>query len=158
MIDKFETPVKNSFQIILLCILCAYSTFNLVAQDKFYTRGLDNGYGWTASPTVSKLAYTKSESLSRLLIRRKYQTEIQREVSFPLGCDVEIEELLKSNSSSDIDLQTIEKMIDKFYEKKENLVIPVLGAYCCCIKELSGASQEDIEKYRKELLDFSNIR
>jgi hypothetical protein len=157
-IDKFKTPVKNSFQIILIGILCVFSSFSLFAQDKFYTKGLVNGYAWVASPSESMLAYTKGESFSRMLNRRKYQTQIQREVSFPLGCELEIEDLLKSNSSSDIDLQTIETMIDKFYEKKENLVIPVLGAYCCCIKELAGASEEDIEKYRKKLLDYSNMK
>ena len=141
---------------IILTITLSLFALTILAQDKFYTKGLANGYAWTASPTVSMLAYTKGESLSRMLNRRKYQTEIQRDVSFPLGCEAEIEELLKAKSSSTIDLQTIEKMIDKFYEREENLVIPVLGAYCCCIKELTGKSSENIEKYRQELLEFSS--
>ncbi|MFZ1518243.1 MAG: hypothetical protein WAU11_05680 [Ignavibacteriaceae bacterium] len=138
-----------------LTIALSFFTLTTLAQDKFYTKGLANGYAWTAPPSASMLAYSKGESLSGMLNRRKYQTQIQRDVSFPLGCDAKVEELLKSDSSPVIDLQTIEKMIDEFYDNKENLVIPVLGAYCCCIKELSGESFEDIEKYRQELLEFS---
>ncbi|MBK7631488.1 MAG: hypothetical protein IPJ23_12445 [Ignavibacteriales bacterium] len=143
---------------IILTIALFLFALNILAQDKFYTKGLANGYAWTASPTVSMLAYTKGESLSRMLNRRKYQTEIQRDVSFPLGCDSEIEDLLNAKASSTIDLQTIEKLIDKFYEKEENLTIPVLGAYCCCIKELAGKSVKEIEMYRKELLEFSSVK
>ena len=138
---------------IVLTIVLSLFTLTILAQDKFYTRGLVNGFAWTAPPSASMLAYSKGKSLSRMLNRRKYQTEIQRDVSFPLGCEAEIEELLKAKSSSTIDLQTIEKMIDEFYDNQENLAIPVLGAYCCCIKELTGDSTVEIEKYRKKLLD-----
>lgn len=149
---RFENKMKN---FLMLSITFLILTSTLLAQDKYYTRGLANGYAWTAPPSASKLAYAKGKSLYNMLKRRKYQTQIQREVSFPLGCEKEMEELLESDSSSIIDLQTIEKMINKFYDTKENLIIPVLGAYCCCIKELAGESIEDIEKYRQELFEFS---
>ena len=139
----------------ILTIALSFFTLTILAQEKFYTKGLANGFAWTAPPSASMLAYSKGESLSGMLNRRKYQTQIQRDVSFPFGCDAEVEGLLKSNSSPIIDLQTIEKMIDEFYDNKENLVIPILGAYCCCIKKLSGESFEDIEKYRQKLLEFS---
>jgi len=139
-----------------LTIALSFFALTILAQDKFYTKGLANGYAWTAPPSASMLAYSKGESLSGMLNRRKYQTQIQRDVSFPLGCDEEVEGLLKSNSYPIIDLQTIEKMIDEFYDNQENLAIPVLGAYCCCIKELAGESIVDIEKYRLELLEFSS--
>lgn len=139
----------------ILLSFCLMLSLNLIAQDKFYTKGLANGYGWTASPSESMLAYTKGESLSSMLNIRKYQTQDQRDVSFPLGCDDDVEELLESNTAANIDLHTIEKMIGQFYTIEENLIIPVLGAYCCCIKEISGVGSKKLEKYRQELLDFS---
>jgi hypothetical protein len=141
---------------ILLTIVLSLFTLSILAQDKFYTKGLANGFAWTAPPTASMLAYSKGESLSGMLDHRKFQTQIQRDLSFPLGCDAEVEGLLKSKSSPIIDLHTIEKMIDKFYDNQENLVIPVLGAYCCCIKELAEESIVNIEKYRQALLEFSS--
>lgn len=146
-----------AIEILLLITLISTNSFTQI-NDNYYTKGLVNGYAWSASPSASMLAYTKGESLSRMLNIRKYQTQDQRELSFPLGCDDEVEELLRSNTATNIDLQTIEKLIDKFYEKKENLIIPVLGAYCCCIKEISGVSPKELEKFRQELLDFSDAK
>lgn len=134
---RFENKMKNLLMLSVTFLILTVSSF---AQYKYYTRGLANGYAWTAPPSASKFAYAKGESLYNILKRRKYQTQIQRELSFPLGCEMEMEELLESDSSSVIDLETIEKMINKFYDTEENLIIPVLGAYCCCIKELAGKS------------------
>lgn len=143
--------MKMIFTITLFLLVCS-----VFAQDKFYTKGLANGYAWTAPASASKVAYAKGESLSAILNYNKFKTDLQREVSFPLECKDDVDKLLQSNSTSTIELETIEKMIDKFYDNQENLVIPVLGAYCCCIKELTGESFKDIEKYRQELLEFSS--
>ncbi len=55
----------------------------------------------------------------------------------------------------ELDLNLMVKMIDDFYGSKENLVIPIIGAYCYCVKDLAGLSLKDLESYRQELLDFS---
>ena len=149
--------IKNksiSIEILLLITFISTNSFTQI-NDNYYTKGLVNGYAWSASPSASMLAYTKGESLSNMINIRKGLTEIQRNVSFPLGCEDEVEELLKSNTASNIDLQTIEKMIDEFYTSGDNLIIPVLGAYCCSIKELAGVNADEIEAYRKKLLEFS---
>jgi hypothetical protein len=139
-----------------LTIALALFALSILAQDKFYTKGLANGYAWTASPSVSKLAYSKSESLTLMLHDMRVKTEIQRMVSFPLDCKDDIDTLLRSGSSSTIELETIEIMIDEFYEKKENLVIPVVGAYCYNIKKLAGYNSEELTSYIEKLIDFSN--
>lgn len=105
---------------------------------------------------MSPPIYAKEESLLASLVQRNILSNIDSSInkkSFPLDCDPDIKKLLKENKS--IDFKDIVERIDKFYKLKENLIIPVLGAYCCCIKELSGASTEDIEKYRRELLTYS---
>lgn len=139
----------------ILIIVLVLPALTIYAQDKFYTKGLANGFAWTAPPSASMLAYSKGESLSAMLFYKKFKTDIQREVSFPLDCNDDVDKLLESNSSTTIELETIEKMIDEFYKKTENLIIPIIGAYCYCVKDLAGLSMKDLETYRQELLVFS---
>jgi hypothetical protein len=133
--------------------------FSLSAQDKFYTKGLVNGYGWIESNSNNtSFLYSKSESLTEALryrIQMPYQNSMQKNLSFPLDCEDDIITLGKINGSKTIDIDVIVKMIDEFYAKKENLIIPVLGAYCCSVKKLSGVSPEEIEKYRSKLFEYS---
>jgi hypothetical protein len=46
--------------------------------------------------------------------------------------------------------------INRFYRNEENLVIPILLAYCYSIKSFSGMDEGGLETYRQELLKFSN--
>lgn len=142
-------------------VTIALSLFALtiLAQDKFYTKGLANGYAWTAALSVRPPVYAKEESLLASLQQRNILSNIDSSInkrSFPLDCDDDINKLRKENNL--IDFKDVVKRIDMFYTIKENLIIPVLGAYCCCIKELIGISNEDIEKYRKELITFSRSK
>lgn len=148
--------MKNAFQIILICILFVTFEINILAQEKNYTKGLPNGYAWTAPLSTRTPVYAKEESLLASLVQRNYLSNIDSSInkrSFPLDCDNEINNLREENKL--IDFKDLVIQIDKFYTIKENLIIPVLGAYCCCIKELAGLSAEDIEKYRQDLLTFS---
>ena len=145
--------MKTNLTVIFLLFACA-----LFAQDKFYTKGLVNGYAWTDKNSTMALTHSKAESLGAILERRNSLSLPNSDLnksSFPLDCDSDIERLDKLSKSNTIDLDVIVKMIDEFYAKKENLIIPVLGAYCCSVKKLSGVSPEEIEKYRSRLFEYS---
>ena len=45
--------------------------------------------------------------------------------------------------------------IDKFYNDRKILVIPIVFAYCYSIKNFAGVSKEDLKSYRENLLAFS---
>lgn len=120
-----------------LTIALSFFALTILAQDKFYTKGLANGYAWTAPLSVSPPVYAKDESLLASLIQRRYLSNIDSSLnnkSFPLDCDTDIKKLLKENNS--IDFKNIVILIDEFYTIKERLIIPVLGAYCYSIKKL----------------------
>lgn len=141
---------------IILTISLFLFALTIFAQDKIYTKGLPNGYAWTAPSLVSSPIYAKDESLLASLAQRNYLSNIDSSInknSFPLDCDPDINKLLKENKS--IDFKEIVKSIDKFYTIKENLIIPVLGAYCYCIKELAGYSEVNLKSYKEKLLEFS---
>ncbi len=141
---------------IILIIVLSFFALTILPQDKFYTKGLANGFAWTAPPSASKVAYAKGESLSEMLFYKKFKTDIQREVSFPLDCKDDVDKLLESNSSATIELETIEIMIDEFYKSKENLIIPVIGAYCYNIKKLAGYNSDELKFYKEKLVNFCN--
>jgi len=90
------------------------------------------------------------------LYYKKYKTSLQKELSFPLDCEADVEELYKTNDSSTIELEIIVKMIDEFYVAQENLIIPVLGAYCYNIKKLAGYNSDELKSYKEKLLNFCN--
>ncbi|MEO8232783.1 MAG: hypothetical protein ABI638_10905 [Ignavibacteriota bacterium] len=139
-------------------------SLNLIAQDRFYTKGLANGYAWTDRNSTSTLAYSKRESLGKMLpynmVRPNKETpinqeSIRRKISFPLECEDDVRELAKTNEEEMIDIGIMVTMIDEFYKAQENLIIPVLGAYCCSVKKLAGVSVDEIEIYKNKLIEYS---
>lgn len=71
------------------------------------------------------------------------------------NCRAEISTMLKEGRSEDISLDDMVIAIDKFYRNPGNRIIPIIFAYCYCIKEFSGMSKKELSSYRKELLEFS---
>lgn len=144
--------VKLLVSIFIFIVINIY----LSAQDKIYTKGLPNGFAWTAPLSPSTPVYAKEESLLASLQQRNYWTNIDSSInkrSFPLDCDEYINKL-KSNNIA-VDFEEITKLIDVFYTTEENLIIPVLGAYYYGVKELNGMDAEELENYRQELLQYS---
>jgi len=146
-------------QIKLLVSILIYISINsyLSAQDKIYTKGLPNGFAWTTPLSPSTPVYAKEESLLASLQQRNRLADIDSSInkrSFPLDCDEYIIKLKNENTT--IEFEKITKSIDDFYTIEENLIIPVLGAYCYSVQKLTGVDAEDLENYRQELLLFSN--
>ncbi len=149
--------MKHTIPTILIVIFSLYSAVDSLAQDTLYTKGLPNGFAWIAPLTLSKNVYGKEESLLESLRQRNYMSKIdssKNDRTFPLNCDEYINKL--SSQSTAIDFKDITKQIDVFYTDNENLIIPVLGAYCYCVKKLVGADAEELENYRQKLLQYSN--
>ena len=148
--------MKHTIQIIIAIILCCYSAINLSAQDKIYTKGLPNGFAWTAPLSTSRPIYTKEESLLASLEQRNYLSKIDSSInkkSFPLDCDEYINKLKRENTV--IEFKDITNLIDSFYTVKENLIIPVLGAYCYSVEKFVGVDAEKLKNYRQQLLQYS---
>jgi hypothetical protein len=142
---------------ILLIFLFLFSIHqSLLAQDNRYTKGAENGIVWLSleQPTNTLTDY-KYQYLSNMLDNQRYMILYQKKPKLPFGCRDDIEKLGKSPKSAEYDLDLMVKMIDKFYTVKENLIIPIIAAYCYCVKDLAGLSAEELESYRQELLNFS---
>ena len=136
-------------------LLYCFQSLNL-AQEIHLTKGYDNGYAWTSlSQPIKKLVDYKQNYLSSILDNQKLRRLSRGKSPALFNCDEDIVNLSKSPLSARIDLDAVIRKLDKFYLDDENLIIPVLGAYCYCIKELAGTDKTELEIYRQKLIDYS---
>jgi hypothetical protein len=142
------------FQVIIFLAVIAHSF--LLAQDKRFTKGAENGYVWiTLNQSYNTLTDYKFEYLASMLENQRYMIKYDNKPKMPIGCRDDIAKVGESENAEELDLNVMVEMIDEFYTRKENLIIPVIGAYCYCVKDLAGLSLKDLESYRQELLAFS---
>lgn len=142
-------------KLILISVLF-FDFFILYAQEEFYTHSFENGYMWNyLNQPTNQLKDYKHNYLASLLENQKLN-RIRGIKPLPLlQCDKDIVLLYEKNKANEIDLDLIVKMINNFYTQTENLVIPIMGAYCYCIKELAGYKKSELEFYRRKLIEFS---
>lgn len=146
--------MKNYFQIILIGILCLFSSRIIFSQNNNdYKPILDNGYAWVSIIQPLSMATSNKYNYLVSLLQNQYFKKHFKGNNVIIDCEEDITELNKSLPNvNKIDLNFMVSLIDKFYTNKENLPIPILGAYCYCIKELAGSKRDALEAYRKELL------
>lgn len=124
--------------------------------DKRFTQGAENGYSWLeyakTSHTVEDYRYN---FLAAMLDYHRGRKQMGLKHKLPIDCFDDIYKLGEAGKGEEIDLHAMVMLIDKFYSKEENLIIPILGAYCYCVKSLTDLSNEKLENYRQELLKFS---
>lgn len=144
--------MKVKLVIFLLVILNSFQ----FAQYKRYTKGAENGYVWiTLNQSYSTLTDYKFEYLASMLENQRYMIKYENKPKLPIGCRDDIAKVGESENAEELDLNFMVEMIDEFYTRKENLIIPVIGAYCYCVKNLAGLNLKELENYRQELLAFS---
>lgn len=148
--QKFFKSMKF-FLTILFSFLIGLIIF---PQEKRYTHGAENGYMWIDFEKYSIMRDMKYDYLSSMLERQRV-INLFRLNNDSLGCSEEIKNLLESNETNEIDLNFMVKKIDEFYEKEQLRVIPIVFAYCYCIKELAGKSKKELAEYLIEVLKFS---
>ena len=138
----------------LFLIFLFLAALNVFPQAERYTKGAENGYAWFAmDDSALHYSISKENYLSSILDRIKLTKEVYPEVS-SLGCKNEINLLIKQGKSEEISLNHIVTEINNFYSQKDNMVIPIIFAYCYTIKKLAGTSSQDLELYKNEVLLF----
>jgi hypothetical protein len=140
--------MKSAFLILLIF------SINLFPQSERQTKGAENGYAWLAKDDpVLTYSTSKENYLSSILDRLKITNEKYPEIE-SLGCREDINKLTKEGKSDEISIPDVVLEMDKFYSAEENLVIPIVFAYCYTIKQFAGASVEELLNYKDEILLF----
>jgi hypothetical protein len=144
----------ESIKYILLIILVFVSTS--FPQSNRYTKGAENGYMWQAMSEPNLMySVSKENYLSSILDRTQITGEKYPEIA-SLTCREDIEKIYKEGKSNKLSLEDVVKRIDAFYSQKENLVIPIIFAYCYTIKQFAKASSKELKRYKEEVLKFCN--
>ncbi len=137
--------------IIITILLSAIYVF---PQSERYTKGAENGYAWLSMDDPSlHYSVSKENYLSSILERLRITKEKHSEVA-SLGCKEEMAILTKQDKSNEISMNDVVVEIDKFYNEKENLVIPIVFAYCYTIKKIAGKTDEELKEYKNEIFLF----
>lgn len=137
------------------CLALILSTVSILqAQSERYTKGAENGYAWkTMENPLLIYDDSKYNYLSGMLERFNLLKENYPRIEH-LICTDDIKKLQAQNKSDEITLDHIVKAIDKFYSYEFNMIIPIIFAYCYCIREFAGADKNELKKYREEILEF----
>jgi hypothetical protein len=137
----------------LLTAIAFLLTLSVFPQDKRYTHNSENGFMWLDFEKRMIVKDMKYDFLSVMLDNQKLK-KLSGSYKNDLGCDKEISKLQLEDNNK-LDLHLMVKMVDKFYSSNSNLIVPINFAYCYCIKEQAGFQLEELEVYRKKLIDFS---
>ena len=138
----------------LMFIVIFSATTN--AQSERYTKGAENGYTWLAMDDPSLMYNTTKENyLSSILDRMRITGERYPEVS-SLGCRTDIDKLFTEGKSDEFSLEDVVNEIDRFYSQRDNLIIPIIFAYCYTIKKFTGVTAKELNEYKKKVLTFCN--
>lgn len=145
--------IKSTKYLFVLFLIIAVNAF---PQSERFTKGAENGYTWIRMEDSSKPYNTSKENyLGSILDRFRLTGERYPEIE-SLSCKEDIEKLHRTGKSDEISLEDIVKEIDTFYSRSDNMIIPIIFAYCYSIKKFAGESAEELNTYKKEILLFCN--
>lgn len=139
-----------------LFLLAFILSINIFPQTERYTKGAENGYTWIRMEDPNQFYSTSKETyLSSILERFRLTGEKYPEIE-SLSCSDDMQKLFSEGKSEEISLEDIVNEIDVFYSISDNMTIPIIFAYCHSIKKFAGASIEELNDYRKQVLLFCN--
>jgi len=125
-------------------------------QTERYTKDAENGYMWRAMDDPNLMYNTSKENyLSSILDRFRVTGEKYPKIA-SLSCREDMNKLFSEGKSDEFSLEDVVKNIDKFYSRRDNLIIPIIFAFCYTIKKFAGASVKELNEYKKDVLTFCN--
>lgn len=145
-----EEQMITKFCVITFVLLVV----NLYPQAERYTKGAENGYAWMSMDDPALMYSTSKENYLSSILDRLRLTKEKHPGIASLSCTEDINKLSIEGKSDKISLKDVAIEMDKFYLRKDNLVIPIIFAYCYTIKTFAGASTKELNDYRDEVLLF----
>jgi hypothetical protein len=145
--------IKSNILIIIITLTFAICSS---AQDKRLTKGTENGYTWISMGNPYTLHDDSKEIYLSGILERLRLLKSDKPLIDSLSCRDEYKFLLEEGKPGNITMTDMITSIDRFYSDKNNLVIPIVFAYCYNIKKFAGASKDELNSYREKLLAFSN--
>ena len=143
--------IKTTKYLFVLLLIFAANSF---AQSERYTKGAENGYTWIRmEDPIQPYNTSKENYLGSILERYRLTQEKYPEIA-SLSCREDMNKLFDEGKSDEISLDDIVKEIDGFYSNSDNMIVPIIFAYCYSIKKFAGASAKELKAYKEEVLKF----
>lgn len=139
-----------------LFVLFLFFAANAFPQSERYTKDAENGYTWTSMEDPVQFYSTSKENYLGSILDRYRLTEEKHPEIASLSCREDMNELLDEGKSDKISLDDIVKEIDGFYSNNDNMIVPIIFAYCYSIKKFAGARSKELNVYKEEVLKFCN--
>lgn len=140
--------------ILLIILILSFAIYSS-AQDKRLTKGSENGYTWISMGNPYTLHDDSKEIYLSGILERIRLEKPDKPLIDSLSCREEFKFLLEEGSPGDITMTDMINSIDNFYSNTENLIIPIVFAYCYNIKKFAGMSKDELNAYLEKLLAFS---
>ena len=138
----------------MFLILFFFAAVNVFPQSERFTKDAENGYAWNGMEAPAKYYSTSKETyLSSILERYRLTKEKHPEVS-SLSCKEDLNKLYAEGKSDKISISDIVDEMDKFYSEEQNMIVPIIFAYCYTIKKISGVSERELANYKNRVLEF----
>lgn len=144
---------KNRLPNILIALFLIFAA-NALPQSERHTKSADNGYTLISlEDPIQPYSTSKENYLGSILERYRLTQEKYPEIE-SLGCKDDIESLQGESKSDEISLEDIVNEINRFYSNSDNMIIPIIFAYCYSIKKIAGTDNKALEDYRQRVLNF----
>lgn len=143
--------MRNYFTILLVLL-----PITVFTQSDRYTKGAENGYTWIRMEDPTRPYNTSKENYLGSILERYQLTQEKHPEIASLSCRKDMNKLLDEGKSDEISLDDIVKEIDGFYSQSDNMIVPIIFAYCYTIKKFAGASAKELNVYKEEVLKFCN--
>ncbi|HSL89088.1 MAG TPA: hypothetical protein VK870_07295 [Ignavibacteriaceae bacterium] len=137
-------------KLVILIIIIIYS-FPAAAQYKDQEIESQNGYYWLLLSSPVPYTNPRHDFLSGMLERYKI-IRIAENKDYLSDCRKELKNLQEDMTLKSFGLDVVVKAINNFYSFQENLEILIVDAYCYCVKEIAGAGNEELSRYKNELI------
>ena len=144
---------KNRLTNILFALLLIFAE-NVFSQSERYTKGAENGYTWISLEDPVQFYSTSKENYLGSILERYRLTKEKYPETESLDRKDDIETLQSERKSDEISLEDIVDEIDRFYSSIDNMIIPIIFAYCYSIKKIVNADNKDLENYRQRVLNL----
>ncbi len=117
-----------------------------------YTKDTENGYSWLSLQNSIPYSNPKHDFLSGMLERYNI-LRIAQNKDYLIDCRDALTRLQSEGKTEEISIDIVVNNINKFYTDQSNLPIPIINAYCYCIKEMAGESKTELNEYLRKLLE-----
>jgi len=137
---------QPGYIIAVILFLLPSNTFSQVHEDESSTKGWANGHYWEVIDKDAKIQHLYGVEAGLNLFAKELSGRVKTDSDWN-----RIENLRKELTVTGFRFGDVAQQLDKFFEDRSNIRIPVAYAYLYSVKKMSGETPETLERYLASL-------